>query len=154
MPNTVRLHRVLAAKPEKVYRAFIEADALAKWLPPNGFACTVHQLDAKVGGAHRMSFRNFTTGNSHSFGGEYVELVPNERLRYTDKFDDPNLPGQLQVTVTLRQVSVGRPIAAWFAAQIHGLLTARASAPAVIPAHRLPPCRSGTSGSACSARYG
>src|SRR5260370_16338222 len=82
MPNTVRLHRVLAAKPEKVYRALIEADALAKWLPPNGFACTVHQLDAKVGGAHRMSFRNFTTGNSHSFGGEYVELVPNERLRY------------------------------------------------------------------------
>src|SRR5207245_4184126 len=97
MPNTVRLHRVLAAKPEKVYRAFIEADALAKWLPPNGFACTVHQLDAKVGGAHRISFRNFTTGNSHSFGGEYVELVPNERLHYTDKFDDPNLPGQLQV---------------------------------------------------------
>ncbi len=107
MPNTVRLHRVLVAKPEKVYRAFIEADALAKWLPPNGFACTVHQLDAKVGGAHRMSFRNFTTGNSHSFGGEYVELVPNERLRYIDKFDDPNLPGQLQVTVTLKQVSVG-----------------------------------------------
>src|SRR6266403_4352423 len=107
MPHTVRLHRVLAAKPEKVYRAFIEADALAKWLPPNGFACTVHQLDAKVGGAHRMSFRNFTTGNSHSFGGEYVELVPNERLRYIDKFDDPNLPGQLQVTVTLKQVSIG-----------------------------------------------
>jgi uncharacterized protein YndB with AHSA1/START domain len=107
MPNTVRLHRVLVAKPEKVYRAFIEADALAKWLPPNGFACTVYQLDAKVGGAHRMSFRNFTTGNSHSFGGEYVELVPNERLRYFDKFDDPNLPGQLQVTVTLKQVSVG-----------------------------------------------
>src|SRR6266403_2100184 len=107
MPHTVRLHRVLAAKPEKVYRAFIEADALAKWLPPNGFACTVHQLDAKVGGAHRISFRNFTTGNSHSFGGEYVELVPNERLRYTDKFDDPNLPGQLRVTVTLKQVSVG-----------------------------------------------
>ena len=101
MPNTVRLHRVLAAKPEKVYRAFIEADALAKWLPPNGFACTVHQLDAKVRGARRISFRNFTTGNSHSFGGEYVELVPNERLRYTDKFDDPNLPGQLRVTVTL-----------------------------------------------------
>lgn len=101
MPNTVRLHRLLATKPEKVYRAFIEADALAKWLPPNGFACTVHQLEAKVGGTHRMSFRNFTTGNSHSFGGEYVELVPNERLRYTDKFDDPNLPGQLQVTVTL-----------------------------------------------------
>lgn len=107
MPNTVRLHRLLATKPEKVYRAFIEADALAKWLPPNGFTCTVHQLEAKVGGTHRMSFRNFTTGNSHSFGGEYVELVPNERLRYTDKFDDPNLPGQLQVTVTLKRVSVG-----------------------------------------------
>src|SRR5215475_12719087 len=99
LPNTVRLHRVLAAKPEKIYRAFIEADALAKWLPPNGFTCTVHQLEAKVGGTHRMSFRNFTTGNSHSFGGEYVELVPNERLRYTDKFDDPNLPCELQVTV-------------------------------------------------------
>jgi uncharacterized protein YndB with AHSA1/START domain len=107
LPNTVRLHRVLAAKPEKVYRAFIEADALAKWIPPNGFACTVHQLEAKVGGTHRMSFRNFTTGYSHSFGGEYVELVPNERLRYTDKFDDPNLPGQLEVMVTLKQVSVG-----------------------------------------------
>ena len=107
MPNTVRLHRVLATKPEKVYRAFIEADALAKWLPPNGFACTVHQLDAIVGGTFRMSFRNFTTGNSHSFGGEYIELVPHERLRYTDKFDDPNLPGQIQVTVTLKKVSLG-----------------------------------------------
>jgi len=107
MTNVVRLHRVLSTKPEKVYRAFIEADAVAKWLPPNGFACTVHQLDAKVGGIHRMSFRNFTTGKSHSFGGEYVELVPNERLRYTDKFDDPNLTGQMQVTVTLRKVSVG-----------------------------------------------
>ena len=107
MPNTVRLHRVLATKPEKVYRAFIEADALAKWLPPNGFVCTVHQLDAKVGGTYRMSFRNFTTGKSHSFGGEYVELVPNERLRYTDKFDDPNLPGQIQVTVILKKVSLG-----------------------------------------------
>jgi len=107
MPNTVRLHRVLSTKPEKIYRAFIEADAVAKWLPPNGFVCTVHQLDAKVGGIHRMSFRNFTTGNSHSFGGEYVELVPNERLRYTDKFDDPSLTGQMQVTVTLRKVSVG-----------------------------------------------
>jgi uncharacterized protein YndB with AHSA1/START domain len=107
MPNTVRLHRVLATKPEKVYRAFIEADALAKWLPPNGFACTVHQLDAKVGGTVRMSFRNFTTGNSHSFGGEYIELVPHERLRYTDKFDDPNLPGQIQVTVTLKKGSLG-----------------------------------------------
>ena len=107
MPNVVRLHRVLSTKPEKVYRAFIEADAVAKWLPPNGFVCTVHQLDAKVGGIHRMSFRNFTTGKSHSFGGEYVELVPNERLRYTDKFDDPSLTGQMQVTVTLRKVSLG-----------------------------------------------
>jgi uncharacterized protein YndB with AHSA1/START domain len=107
MPNTVRLHRVLAAKPEKVYRAFIEADAMAKWLPPNGFACTVHHLDAKVGGAFRMSFRNFTTGQSHSFGGNYLELVPGERLRYTDKFDDPNLPGEIQVTVTLKPVSCG-----------------------------------------------
>src|SRR3981081_683156 len=110
MPNTVRLHRVLATKPDKVYRAFIEADALAKWLPPNGFACTVHHLDAKVGGTHRMSFRNFTTGMSHSFGGKYLELVPGERLRYTDKFDDPNLPGEIQVTVTLRKVSVGTEV--------------------------------------------
>jgi uncharacterized protein YndB with AHSA1/START domain len=107
MPGTVRLHRVLATKPEKVYRAFIEADAMAKWLPPNGFVCTVHQLDAKVGGTHKISFRNFTTGHSHSFGGEYIELVANERLRYTDKFDDPNLPGQIQVAVTLKKVSVG-----------------------------------------------
>jgi uncharacterized protein YndB with AHSA1/START domain len=107
MPNTVRLHRVLPTKPDKVYRAFIEADAVAKWLPPNGFTCTVHQFDAKVGGTHRMSFRNFTTGDSHSFGGQYLELVPGERLRYTDKFDDPNLPGEMQVTVTLKQVSVG-----------------------------------------------
>ena len=107
MPNTVRLHRVLATSPEKVYRAFTEADAMAKWLPPNGFACTVHRLDARVGGSHRMSFRNFTTGHSHSFGGEYTELVPNERLRYTDKFDDPNLPGEMQVTITLKKVSVG-----------------------------------------------
>jgi uncharacterized protein YndB with AHSA1/START domain len=107
MPNTVRLHRVLATPPEKVYRAFLEADALAKWLPPNGFACTVHSLEAKVGGGFRMSFRNFTTGDSHSFGGEYVELVPNERLRYTDKFDDPNLTGDILVTVTLKRVSVG-----------------------------------------------
>src|SRR5438034_5921276 len=90
MPNTVRLHRVLAARPEKVYRAFLEADALTKWLPPNGFACTVHHLEPKVGGTFKMSFRNFTTGKSHTFGGEYVELVPGERLRYTDKFDDPN----------------------------------------------------------------
>ena len=107
MPGTVRLHRVLATKPDKVYRAFIEADALAKWLPPDGFACTVHRLEAKVGGTHRMSFRNFTTGMSHSFGGEYLQLVPGERLRYTDKFDDANLPGEMQVTVTLKPVSVG-----------------------------------------------
>jgi uncharacterized protein YndB with AHSA1/START domain len=107
MPNTIRLHRVLATRPEKVYRAFIEADALAKWLPPNGFACTVHHLEAKVGGTFRMTFRNFTTGDGHSFGGAYVELVPHERLRYTDKFDDPNLPGEMQVTVTLKKVAVG-----------------------------------------------
>jgi len=107
MPSTVRLHRVLTTSPDKVYRAFIEADALAKWLPPNGFACTVHRLEPKVGGTCRMSFRNFTTGNSHAFGGEYVELIPGERLQYTDRFDDPNLPGEIQVTVTLKKVSVG-----------------------------------------------
>ena len=107
MPSTVHLHRVLTTSPEKLYRAFIEADALAKWLPPNGFACTVHSLEPKVGGTFRMSFRNFTTGDSHSFGGEYHELVPGERLRYTDKFDDPNLPGEMQVTVTLKKVSCG-----------------------------------------------
>src|SRR5690606_35727069 len=108
MPTgTVRLHRVLRAKPEKIYRAFVEADALARWLPPNGFTCQVHQLDAKIGGGFRMSFRNFTTGNGHSFGGTYLELVPGERLRYTDKFDDPNLPGEIVVTVTLRSVSCG-----------------------------------------------
>src|SRR4051794_1543007 len=107
MPHTVTLHRVLATKPEKIYRAFIEADALAKWLPPNGFTCTVHQFDAKVGGTFKMSFRNFTTGASHSFGGEYVELVPQERLRYTDKFDDPNLPGLIHVSVTLKSASRG-----------------------------------------------
>ena len=107
MPNTVRLHRVLATTPEKVYRAFLEADALAKWLPPNGFACTVSHLEPKVGGTFKMSFRNFTTGKSHAFGGEYVELVPGERLRYTDKFDDPNLPGEMTTTITLKKVSVG-----------------------------------------------
>ena len=110
MPNTVRLHRVLATSPEKVYRAFLEPDAMAKWLPPNGFTCTVHHLEAKVGGTHKMSFRNFTTGHGHSFGGAYLELVPNEKLRYTDKFDDPNLPGQMEVTVTLRKVSVGTEV--------------------------------------------
>ncbi len=110
MPNTVRLHRVLATRPDKVYRAFIEPDAMAKWLPPNGFTCTVHQLEPKVGGVHRMSFRNFTTGHGHSFGGQYLELVPNERLSYTDRFDDPNLPGEVRVTVTLKKVSVGTEI--------------------------------------------
>jgi uncharacterized protein YndB with AHSA1/START domain len=107
MPSTVRLHRVLTARPDKVYRAFIEPDAMAKWLPPNGFTCTVDHLDPKVGGSFKMSFRNFTTGKSHSFGGKYLELVPGERLRYTDKFDDPNLPGDIQVTVTLKAVSCG-----------------------------------------------
>jgi uncharacterized protein YndB with AHSA1/START domain len=107
MPNTVRLHRVLATKPEKIYRAFLEADAIAQWLPPYGFTCTVHHLEPKVGGTHRMSFRNFTTGNSHAFGGEYLELVPHERLRYSDRFEDANLPGEMQVTVTLKKVSVG-----------------------------------------------
>ena len=105
--NTVRLHRVIAAKPEKVYRAFLEPDALARWLPPNGFTAKVHAMEAKVGGIHKMSFTNFTTGNSMGFGGKYLELVPNERLRYTDVFDDPNLPGEIQVTVVLKQVSVG-----------------------------------------------
>ena len=107
MPNTVRLHRVIAAKPEKLYRAFVEADAIASWRPPVGFLCTVHELDAKVGGRHRMSFRNFTTGGSHSFGGEYLELVPGERLVYTDRFDDPNLPGEMTITVRLKAVSCG-----------------------------------------------
>jgi uncharacterized protein YndB with AHSA1/START domain len=110
MPSTIQLHRVLTTKPEKVYRAFVEADALAKWLPPNGFTCTVHEFEGKVGGAYKMSFRNFTTGGSHSFGGEFVELVPGERLRYTDRFDDPNLPGQIEVTVTLKKVLVGTEI--------------------------------------------
>lgn len=110
MPSTIHLHRVLATKPEKVYRAFVEADALAKWLPPNGFTCTVHEFEGKVGGAYKMSFRNFTTGDSHAFGGEFVELVPGERLRYTDRFDDPNLPGQIEVTVVLKKVSVGTEI--------------------------------------------
>jgi uncharacterized protein YndB with AHSA1/START domain len=107
MPNSVHLHRVLATSPDKVYRAFLEPDALAKWLPPNGFACTVHHLEAKVGGSYRMSFRNFTTSQSHSFNGTYVELIPDQRLRYSDRFEDPNLPGEIQVTVTLRPVSVG-----------------------------------------------
>jgi len=110
MPNTVRLHRVLATNPEKVYRAFIEADALAKWLPPNGFACTVHSMEAKVGSGFKASFRNFTTGNSHSFGGTYTELTPYERVRYVDKFDDPNLPGEMNVTVILKKVPSGTDV--------------------------------------------
>ena len=105
--GTVTLHRVLSAPPERVYRAFLEADALAKWLPPYGFTCEVHHLEARVGGMHRMSFRNFGTGNGHSFGGEYLELVPFEKIRYTDRFDDPNLPGEMQVTVSLREVVCG-----------------------------------------------
>lgn len=105
--HTLRLHRVLQAKPERVYRAFLDADALCKWLPPNGFTARVHRMDVKVGGGFKMSFTNFTNGKSHSFGGEYLELTPHERIRYTDKFDDPNLPGVMQVTVELKQVSCG-----------------------------------------------
>ncbi len=105
--GTVQLHRVLRAKPERVYRAFLNAAALAKWLPPFGFTCTVHHIDAKVGGTFKMSFTNFTTGNGHSFGGEYLELVPNEKIRYTDRFDDPNLPGVMECAVTLRPVLCG-----------------------------------------------
>ena len=110
MPNTVRLHRVFAAKPEKVYRAFLDPAALVKWLPPEGFTATVHQMDAKVGGTHKMSFTNFTSGKSMGFGGKYLELVPHQRMRYTDVFDDPNLAGEIQVTVTLKAVSVGTDV--------------------------------------------
>ena len=105
--NTIRLHRVLRATPEKIYKAFLDPDAMAKWLPPNGFTAKVHKMDAKVGGTYKMSFTNFTTGKSHSFGGTYVELTPHERIRYTDKFDDPNLPGEMQTTITLTKVSCG-----------------------------------------------
>ena len=108
--GTVRLHRVLRAKPERIYRAFLDADAMAKWLPPYGFTCKVHRMDARVGGAFRMSFTNFTTGKGESFGGEYLELVPPSKICYTDKFDDPNLPGQMKTTVTLTQVSCGTEI--------------------------------------------
>jgi uncharacterized protein YndB with AHSA1/START domain len=121
--HTIQLHRVFRATPERVYRAFVDADAMAKWLPPNGFTGKVHQLDAKVGGTFRMSFTNFTSGKSHSFGGEYLELVPHERLRYTDRFDDPNLPGEIRVTVTLRKVSCGTE-----------LKVVQEGVPAVIPA--------------------
>ncbi len=110
MPSTVRFHRVLKAKPERVYKAFIDADAKAKWLPPFGFTGKVHRMEARVGGTYKMSFTNFTTGSSHSFGGTYTELTPHKRIRYTDKFDDPNLPGEMHVTVTLTKVLVGTEI--------------------------------------------
>jgi uncharacterized protein YndB with AHSA1/START domain len=108
--NTVRLHRVLRAAPEKVYRAFLDPEALAKWLPPNGFTCKVHEMNAKVGGSFKMSFTNFGSGKSHSFGGTYVDLTPHERIRYTEKFDDPNLPGEMQTTITLKKVSCGTEV--------------------------------------------
>jgi uncharacterized protein YndB with AHSA1/START domain len=110
MPSTIRLHRVLRAKPERVYRAFLDPDAKVKWLPPNGFTGRIHHMDARVGGSYKMSFTNFTTGKSHSFGGQYLELTPHERIRYTDKFDDPNLPGAMQVTINLKQVSCGTEV--------------------------------------------
>ena len=110
MPNTVRFHRVLRATPDRIYRAFLDPDALSKWLPPNGFTGKVHHLDARVGGTYKMSFTNFTSGKSQAFGGEYLELVPNERIRHTDKFDDPNLPGEMVVTVTLQKVLVGTEV--------------------------------------------
>jgi uncharacterized protein YndB with AHSA1/START domain len=121
--NTIRLHRVLRSTPEKVYRAFLDADAMAKWLPPHGYTCKVHHFDGKVGGTFKMSFTNFTTGNGHSFGGKYLELVPHERIRYTDKFDDPNLPGEMTVTVSLKKVSCGTE-----------LNVTQEGVPAVIPA--------------------
>jgi len=108
--GTIQLHRVLRAPPERVYRAFLDAEAMAKWLPPHGFTCKVHQLEAKIGGTYKMSFTNFTTGHGHSFGGEYRELVPSEKIRYTDKFDDPNLSGEMQTTVTLKQVACGTEV--------------------------------------------
>ncbi len=121
--NTIRLHRVLRSTPEKVYRAFLDADAMSKWLPPYGFTCKVHHFEGKVGGTFKMSFTNFGTGSSHSFGGTYLELVPHERIRYTDKFDDPNLPGEMSVTVTLKKVSCGTEVN-----------IEQAGVPAVIPA--------------------
>ena len=110
MPSTIRLHRVLRAKPERVYRAFLDPDAKVKWLPPNGFTGKVHHIDSRVGGSYKMSFTNFTTGKSHSFSGQYLELAPHERIRYTDRFDDPNLPGAMQVTINLKQVSCGTEV--------------------------------------------
>ncbi len=121
--QTIRLHRVLRSTPEKLYRAFLDADAMAKWLPPYGFTCQIHHFEGKVGGTFRMSFKNFTTGHSHSFGGEYLELVPGERLRYTDQFDDPNLPGVITVTVTFKKVLCGTEVN-----------IEQAGVPAVIPA--------------------
>jgi uncharacterized protein YndB with AHSA1/START domain len=121
--NTIKLHRVVRAKPERVYKAFLDAAAMCKWLPPNGFTGTVHHLEPKVGGTYKMSFTNFTSGTSHSFGGEFLELIPNELIRYTDKFDDPNMPGAIQTTVTLKQVSVGTE-----------LNVVQEGVPAVIPA--------------------
>ena len=111
MPSTIRLHRVIAAKPDKLYRAFVEPDAIASWLPPYGYLCTVREMNPQVGGGHKMSFRNFTTGQSHSFGGTYIELIPGERLIYSDRFDDPGMPGEMKVTVILKAVSVGTEIA-------------------------------------------
>ncbi|RJE82321.1 SRPBCC family protein [Paracoccus onubensis] len=110
MPNTIRLHRVFATRPEKLYRAFLEPDAVASWLPPFGFVCTVHELDAKEGGKHRMSFRNFTNGRSHAFGGTYLELVPDKRIVYSDSFEDSNLPGEMKTTIVLKAVSVGTEV--------------------------------------------
>ena len=110
MPNTVQFHRVLRTTPERLYRAFLDPDAMAKWLPPNGFTGKVHQMDARVGGTYKMSFTNFTSGKSHSFGGEYLELVPGQRIRWTDRFDDPNLPGTMTVSVTLKKVMVGTEV--------------------------------------------
>ncbi len=110
MSNTVKLHRVIAAKPEKVFRAFVEADAMAKWLPPNGFTCTVHEMDAREGGKYRMSFRNFTTGDEHAFGGEFLVVKPNSLLKWTDQFEDPNMPGVIEVTLEIREVSCGSEI--------------------------------------------
>jgi uncharacterized protein YndB with AHSA1/START domain len=121
--HTIRLHRVLRASPEKVYRAFLDADAMSKWLPPNGYTGKVHHLDAKVGGTYKMSFTNFTTGKSHTFGGKYLELVPGERLRYSDKFDDPNMPGEINVTITLKKVMCGTDLS-----------IVQEGVPAVIPA--------------------